>query len=57
MEVLRDTYPDQCVCCGRPVPEGRMVCFCCENGETHFTTDLSPQQPEKKATKKEEEKL
>lgn len=25
-----------CVCCGAPVPEGRMVCWACENG---FTPD------------------
>lgn len=25
------TYPDMCVCCGSPVPEGRMVCFACED--------------------------
>jgi len=25
-------YPDICVCCGRPVPEGRMVCYTCETG-------------------------
>lgn len=23
---------DLCVCCGTPVPEGRMVCAACENG-------------------------
>lgn len=22
---------DRCVCCGRPVPEGRMVCWACEH--------------------------
>lgn len=26
-------YPvDICVCCGAPVPEGRMVCWQCEHG-------------------------
>lgn len=25
-------YPDICVCCGEPVPEGRMVCRSCETG-------------------------
>lgn len=25
-------YPDICVCCGKPVPEGRMVCYTCETG-------------------------
>lgn len=23
---------DRCVCCGEPVPEGRMVCPACERG-------------------------
>lgn len=22
---------DRCVCCGEPVPEGRMVCWMCEH--------------------------
>ncbi len=26
----KETYPDICVCCGRPVPEGRMICWVCE---------------------------
>jgi len=32
MEENRDTtlYPDVCVCCGKPVPEGRMICRVCE---------------------------
>ena len=24
---------DTCVCCGAPVPEGRMVCIDCERGD------------------------
>ncbi len=24
---------DVCVCCGAPVPEGRMICPVCEKGE------------------------
>ena len=34
MEEKRATsqYPDICVCCGKPVPEGRMVCYFCETG-------------------------
>ncbi|MCD7956964.1 MAG: hypothetical protein LUG93_14700 [Lachnospiraceae bacterium] len=27
----KETYPDICVCCGRPVPEGRMICWICEH--------------------------
>lgn len=27
------TNTDFCVCCGEPVPEGRMVCQACEAGE------------------------
>jgi len=26
---------DSCVCCGEYVPEGRQVCWGCENGTTH----------------------
>ena len=27
------TNTDFCVCCGEPVPEGRMVCQACEAGD------------------------
>lgn len=27
----KEVLPDICVCCGRPVPEGRMICWSCEN--------------------------
>ncbi|MCD7884097.1 MAG: hypothetical protein LUI87_10425 [Lachnospiraceae bacterium] len=27
----KETWPDICVCCGKPVPEGRMICWCCEH--------------------------
>ena len=27
---------DFCVCCGAYVPEGRMVCFNCENGALQY---------------------
>ncbi len=31
---IRIVYPeDICVCCGAPVPEGRQVCWACENGD------------------------
>lgn len=35
MEIESKTYPDMCVCCGAPVPEGRMVCRTCEKGCIH----------------------
>lgn len=25
---------DTCVCCGAAIPEGRMVCWACENRQT-----------------------
>lgn len=36
MEEIRASslYSDICVCCGKPVPEGRMVCYSCETGKT-----------------------
>lgn len=36
MEENRPTiqYPDICVCCGRPVPEGYMICHACETGNS-----------------------
>ncbi|MBQ4137103.1 MAG: hypothetical protein IJD67_03235 [Clostridia bacterium] len=27
---VKDNFPDVCVCCGNPVPEGTMVCPECE---------------------------
>lgn len=27
----KETFPDICVCCGAPVPEGVMVCWNCEH--------------------------
>ena len=32
MNSQSNTYPDLCICCGEPVPEGRMVCYACESG-------------------------
>ena len=29
MEDRRATGTDRCVCCGKPIPEGRHVCICC----------------------------
>lgn len=31
MNPKNNTNEDFCVCCGEPVPEGRMVCFSCES--------------------------
>lgn len=28
---IRETGTDTCVCCGRIVPEGRMICWECEH--------------------------
>lgn len=25
---------DRCICCGAPIPEGRMICWQCEHGNT-----------------------
>lgn len=30
---------DFCVCCGAPIPEGRMICVTCEKGEQNFEED------------------
>ena len=30
MKSENKSYSDLCICCGEPVPEGRMVCFFCE---------------------------
>ena len=30
MKPENNTNTDFCVCCGEPVPEGRMVCLSCE---------------------------
>ena len=30
MRPENNTNTDFCVCCGEPVPEGRLVCFSCE---------------------------
>ncbi len=32
METESKTYPDMCVCCRAPIPEGCMICCACENG-------------------------
>lgn len=31
MEHKQPSKDDRCVICGAPTPEGRMICFCCEN--------------------------
>lgn len=30
MKTESQINPDLCVCCGKPIPEGRMVCYACE---------------------------
>lgn len=32
----REAFPDICVCCGRVVPEGTQICWCCE----HHSQDI-----------------
>lgn len=27
----QNTKVDRCICCGEPIPEGRMVCWRCEH--------------------------
>ncbi|MCD7956288.1 MAG: hypothetical protein LUG93_11185 [Lachnospiraceae bacterium] len=34
-----EVRPDICVCCGRPVPEGRMICWNCEHEYDQNETD------------------
>ncbi len=34
MEEKITANTDLCICCGEPVPEGRMVCYACETGYT-----------------------
>ena len=38
MKSENNTNTDFCVCCGEPVPEGRMVCFSCESQPIENTT-------------------
>jgi len=40
MKLENNTNADFCVCCGEPVPEGRMVCFFCENQPIPNTTPI-----------------
>lgn len=42
MSEIQENDLCRCVCCGRPVPEGRMVCYACEKGgETDAAFDLA----------------
>lgn len=47
MEEKITANADLCICCGEPVPEGRMVCYACETGYTP-----PPCRPEAGKTKK-----
>ncbi len=40
MNSENNTNADFCVCCGEPVPEGRMVCFSCESQPSQNTTPI-----------------
>lgn len=44
MKPENNTNTDFCVCCGNPVPEGRMVCSSCERNSIAKTpsTQLKP---------------
>lgn len=35
MEQRQSDWPDRCVSCGAPIPEGRMICICCESSIEH----------------------
>ena len=39
---MTDLDMDRCVCCGRYVPEGSMVCSYCINNGTERTVELKP---------------
>lgn len=41
MNPKNNTNDDFCVCCGEPVPEGRMVCHSCEAGNTNIAPQKS----------------
>lgn len=45
MKPENNTNDDFCVCCGSPIPEGRMVCRSCEVG----STSIAPQKSTKPA--------
>ena len=59
MKTETQTYPDLCVCCGEPVPEGRMICYACEMEDQAMApcaptcpaenTEKAPGQKEEKA--------
>jgi len=40
MKPENNTNADFCVCCGEPVPEGRMVCFSCESQPIQNTAHI-----------------
>ena len=51
----QDSYTDLCICCGAPVPEGRMICYACESGDTQPVMSYSEMQ--KAMQEKEKAKL
>lgn len=40
MNTQSETYSDICVCCGKPVPEGRMVCYSCETESSKLAPSI-----------------
>lgn len=50
MKPENNTNVDFCVCCGEPVPEGRMVCLSCEMNPK-LVTPLRQTKPIKKLKK------
>ena len=46
MKTETQTYPDVCICCGEPVPEGSMVCHACET-ESNIIAPSKPIRPQK----------
>ena len=46
MKPENNTHDNFCVCCGEPVPEGRMVCLSCEMNPK-LVTPLRQTKPKK----------
>ncbi|MCD7761784.1 MAG: hypothetical protein LUI14_01035 [Lachnospiraceae bacterium] len=53
----RETFPDICVCCGAPVPEGYMVCPKCERGNDEDVMEYFRPQRESGKEKKTSPKI
>jgi hypothetical protein len=46
---------DYCVCCGRLVPEGRMICFICEHNDNPVPRKININIKEQEDSNKKEE--